>query len=34
MVDLVITDYNMPEMDGRGTTEYIEHKAGRRQYRS
>ena len=23
MVDLVITDYNMPEMDGRELTEYI-----------
>ena len=28
MVDLVITDYNMPEMDGRELTEYIRTQSG------
>jgi len=27
MVDLVITDYNMPEMDGRELTEYIREQS-------
>lgn len=27
MVDLVVTDYNMPEMDGRGLVEYIRTKS-------
>ncbi len=27
MVDLVVTDYNMPEMDGRGLVDYIRTKS-------
>ena len=27
MVDLVITDYNMPEMDGRALIEYIRQQS-------